>query len=856
MTAPKKVRFWLVIPMLICLGIGLGPDPVLTEPPDAVATTQAIPLTGGDWKIDTFAGGGFGDGGPAVHAALAGPIGVAVDSSGNLFIADSDNHRIRRVDPSGTITTIAGTGEAGLSGDYGPAVRAPLYFPRGLAVDGAGNLYIADSFNNRIRRVDPSGTITSPGGTGEAGFSGDNGPAVAAQLHRPQGVAVDATGNLYVADYLNHRVRRVDPSGTITTVAGTGRAGFSGDNGPAVHAQLYYPKSVAADAAGNLYIADTTNSRIRRIDSSGTITTIAGTGQSGFEGDNGPAIEPRLAFPEGLALDAAGNLYIADTYNNRIRRVDPSGTITTVAGSGERGFRGDHGPAIAALLNRPGGVAVDALGNLYIADTGNNRIRWVNSSGFIATIAGTNSSGDNGPAVEAVMNFPSDVAVGRKGNLYIAGGISHTIRRVDTAGTITTLAGSGESGFSGDGGPAVEAQLDFPKGVALGTAGNLYIADTNNNRIRRVDPSGTITTIAGTGQSGFEGDNGPAIEARLASPEGLALDAAGNLYVADVSNHRIRRIDLSGTITTIAGTGGSRFSGDGGPAVAAQLSDPTGVAADSAGNLYIADSSNARIRRIDPSGTITTIAGSGGYGFTGNGGPAVEARLWFPQGVALDAAGNLYFADTLNHTIRRVDLSGTIDSIAGVGTFFWRGFSGDGGPAAAARLDHPRRVAVDGAGNLYIADWGNHRIRILTQTRPADTLPAPTNLTATTVSSSRINLTWHDNSDNETGFKVQRRPAGSSHWIEAGTTAANATTFSDAGLEPSTTYRYRVQAFNSAGTSTFSNEAVATTAAAAPTVSGFAPTGGPVGTGSLSPEPVFSAPPRSASTESLHPSSR
>ena len=783
---------------------------------EAVATTLSGRLTRAYWTINTIAGGGVGDNGPAVAALLDSPGGVAVDGAGNLYVADTENHRIRRIDSSGIITTIAGTGEQGSSGDGEPAFAAQLNLPAGVAVDGAGNLYIADRGNHRIRRIDPSGTITSIAGTGERGFSGDGGPAVAAQLNFPAGVAADGSGNLYIADEWSNRIRRVDLSGTITTIAGTGRRGFSGDGGAAVAARLNYPNGVAVDGAGNLYIADSDNHRIRRIDVSGTITTIAGTGERGFNGDGATASSAQLSYPTGMAFDGAGNLVFADAGNNRIRRIDSSGTITTLGGTGEGDFSGDAGPAVAAQLNDPRGVAIDSAGNLVFADSLNNRIRRIDPSGTITTIAGTSQSGfsgDGGPAVAAELNFPEDVAIDGSGYLYIADTANHRIRRVDPSGTITTIAGTGEEGFSGDGAPAVSAQMLFPTGIEVDVAGNLYIADTGNHRIRRVNPSGTITTIAGIGGKGFSGDGGPAGTARLSFPSGLALDAAGNLYIADTGNHRIRRLDPSGTITTVAGTGQPGFSGDGGPAVWAQLSAPKGVSVDGSGNVYIADQEDLRIRRVDPSGTITTFAGTGEWGFGGDNGPAVQARLRNPDGVAVDGSGNLYIADTWNRRIRRVDPSGTITTFAGTGEW---GFSGDKGPAVQARLRNPDGVAVDGSGNLYIADTGNHRIRIVTLATPPTALEAPSGLTATALSSSEVDLNWRDNSGNETGFRVQRRQGDSDDWAPVGTTATNATTFSDAGLLADTLYHYRVQAFNDTESSSFSNQAAVTTSSLHP----------------------------------------
>ena len=688
------------------LGVLLPLGAVLLTPRPGVAQ---------EFTITTFAGGfnagGFNvEGGPANQAWLSRPGGVAVDSGDNLYIADTENHRIRKVDSTGTITTIAGTGESWFGGDGGPAVQARLDSPLGVAVDSGGNIYIADTRNNRIRKVDSTGTITTIAGTGDNvyGFDGDGGPAVQARLYRPGGVAVDSTGNLYIADTRNNRIRKVDSTGTITTIAGTGDNvyGFDGDGGPAVQARLYRPGGVAVDSGGNIFIADTGNHRIRKVDSAGVITTIDWK---------------RLETPLGVAVDSGGNIYIGNTDNHRIRKVDSAGTITTIAGTGESGDGGDGGPAIQATLYYPRGVAVDSTGNLYIADTRNNRIRKVDSTGTITTIAGTGFGGDGGPANQASISSPRGVAVDGGGNLYIADTENNRIRKVDSTGTITTIVGTGGGGDSGDGGPAGQAKLYYPRGVAVDSGGNLYIADTGNHRIRKVDSTGTITTIAGTGDGGFDGDEGPAKQAWLSGPGGVAVDGGGNLYIADTRNNRIRKVDSTGTITTIAGTGERGFSEDGGPAVQVWLDTPLGVAVDSGGNLYIADTTNHRIRKVDSTGTITTIAGTGDRGFGGDGHPAHQAWLSGPGGVAVDGGGNLYIADTRNHRIRKVDSIGTITTIAGTGTGRFGRFSGDGGPAVQAWLYNPGGVAVDGGGNVYIADTFNQRIRRLTPSGNSET---------------------------------------------------------------------------------------------------------------------------------------
>ena len=371
----------------------------------------------------------------------------------------------------------------------------------------------------RAQSVGPYLITTVAGGGTKSGASGDGGPATAAQLLGPSGVAFDAAGNLYIGDYAGNRVRKVSPSGTITTVAGTGANGtgsFSnGDGGLATKATLANPSGVAVDTAGNLYIADSNVSRVRKVSPSGIITTYAGSGNTGafgpiyFSGDGGPATTAQLTFPVAVAVDATGDLFIADNNNNRIRKVSISGlVINTIAGSGAvgtgGGFTGDGGPATAAQLSSPSGVALDAAGNLYIADRGNNRIRRVSPSGVISTVAGS--------------------------------------------GTAAFRGDGGIAGFSGDGGPATTAQLSGPSGVALDASGNFYISDSGNNRIRRVSASGIITTVAGSGIAGFGGDGGPATAAQLSSPSGVALDASGNLYIAD--NYRIRRLSVGPSVST------------------------------------------------------------------------------------------------------------------------------------------------------------------------------------------------------------------------------------------------------------------------------------------------------------------
>ncbi len=627
----------------------------------------AAQVAGQEFTISTVAGGVPPPATAAPTTASIGkPEGVAVDAAGNVYF--SAGYCVLKLSTSGVLTVVAGNSRRGYSGDGGPATSAQLNYPRGLAIDGAGNLYITDKVNNRIRRVSPSGTITTVAGIGAPTFGGDGGPATSAALYQPEDVAVDGAGNLYIADQMNNRIRRVSAAGIITTVAGTGDHGFSGDGGPATAAWLSWPSGVAADGAGNIYIADTENNRVRRVSPSGGIftlatdlarprdlavestgnlvvtdtgrsrvvrvqfggvigiVTVAGTGDAGFSGDGGLATSAQLGGPEGVAADTAGNVYIADTNNNRIRRVlrltpFSGGTISTVAGDGTRLYSGDGGPAASAQMAEPYFVSVDASGNLYIADHGNGSVRRVSPSGTITTAAaGFPISG---------MSGPYGVAADGGGNLYITDGMFR-VHRVSPGGTIDDVT--------------VGAGLSAPFGLAMDASDNLYIADMGRNRVVRVSPAGAFTTVAGTGLRGYSGDGGPATLAQLREPRDVAVDGAGNLYISDTGNYRVRRVSPGGIITTVAGNGTLGFSGDGGPAVSAQLNDPLGVALDGAGSIYLADMWNHRIRRVSPSGIITTIAGTGAEGYSGDGGPAKSARLGYPTGLAVDSMGRVYFA--------------------------------------------------------------------------------------------------------------------------------------------------------------------------------------------------------------------
>jgi hypothetical protein len=596
-------------------------------------------MTPGD--IYTVAGDGTagfsGDGGPATAATLNNPQGVTVDAAGNVVIADAGNDRIRVVAATtgtfygvamtaGHIYTVAGNGTEAFSGDGGPATAAALDLPAGTAVDGAGNLLIDDFDNYRIRvvaaqtgafygRAMTAGHIYTIAGNGTPAFSGDGGPATAAALDVPLAVAVDGSGNVAIAETYDFRVRVVAAStgtfygkamtaGDIYTVAGNGDNRFSGDSGLATRAELSAPNGVAVGVAGNLVICDEASNRIQvtaartgtfygKAMTAGHMYTVAGDGRNGFSGDGGPAASAELSNPGAVTVDAAGNLVIADTENSRIRVVAGStgtfygkamtdGDIYTVAGNGTIGFFGDGGPATSAGLRIPQGVTVDVAGNLVIADTENNRIR---------------------------------VVAAHTGTIY---------GKAMTAGDIYTVAGDGDGSFSGDGGPATSAALDWPSAATVDAAGNLVISDSVNARVRVVAEStgtfygramtaGDIYTIAGGGTAGL-GDGGPAISATLTDPGDVLVDGAGNLLISDTGDNRVRVVAArtgtfygqavtTGDIYTVAGNGTSGFSGDGGPATTGELSlslsgPSEGLAVDAAGNLLISDGGNSRVRMV------------------------------------------------------------------------------------------------------------------------------------------------------------------------------------------------------------------------------------------------------------------
>jgi len=670
---------------------------------DSAASAPIMP-TIADGSITTYAGSAAVGAPNAIGQA---PVSLALELP-QIFIGDGGNAVVRTLDVNaGQETILAGNDSYGYSGDGGDALSAAMVGAGAVAECGpAGPVYIADTANFRIRVV-TAGTISTFAGTGVRGYSGDGGPATQAQIGTVHGLACSSPlGGLLIADTSNGVIRVVDSSGNISTL-------WTG---------LYAPTGIFAVNSDVMYVADTNTNLVWYLSQQNGACVAAGVPPAGFACNSGTAEQYTLNFPRGISYDGA-NLYIAEEGNSLIRKVDAAGNTSNLVGTGIAGFSGDGGPAVSTQLNHPTDVVYSGNTNsLYIADFLNFRVRQVDlAGGGIRTIAGNGSpslAGDGGIATSAQLGLPYAVAGDPAGNEYFVDNQDNAIRKIDTNGVITTVAGSPykPAGGQGNGGPATAAQLNDPRGIALDSFGNIYISDTGNNVVRMVDHgTGLINTVAGSGYAGFGGDGGSATSftVKLNAPRGLAVDASGNLYIADTGNNRVRRVDHSTphVITTYAGNGIAGFAGDGGAAGSAEVSGPRGLAVNAVGDLFIGDSGNNRVRKVDHTSlNISTVAGTGVPGASGDGGAAIAAQLHFPFGLAFDGAGNLYIADTGNHRIRMVDVHGTISTVVG-GCGTVAGYSGDGGPAVTAQLNFPYGVAVDGLGNVVIADYANNRMR-------------------------------------------------------------------------------------------------------------------------------------------------
>ena len=769
----NSLKLWTVYtsprpaaPLVLASPVSPPPAPPKATPPPApipkvivnAPSGSAVGDDNSSVEVTTIAGSvdhGASKDGRGRTAYFSIPVGVALDGSGNLYVTDSPDSTIRKMTPDGMVTTVAGS-SGNKGGRDGSGSVARFNKPQGLAVDGSGNIYVADKDNDTIRKITPEGMVTTVAGS--AGNSGSNdGPASEARFSHPFGVAVDGSGCIYVADMSNDTIRKITPDGMVTTVAGC--AGIRGKkDGPGNLARFSLPVGVAVDGSANVYVADMNNETIRKIAPDGMVTTLAGS-----PGDHGNAdgigTAARFFAPYGVAVDARGNIYVADSLNGTIRKITPDGMVTTLAGSA--GVIGSSdGAGSSARFRGPMGVAVDGNGNLYVADSQNYTIRKITRAAVVAppmsgdeqapaqalkvtvNAASESASGDKDSSIAvttfagsaghstskdslgstAVFSIPSGVALDGSGNLYVTDSPDSTIRKMTPDGMVTTVAGSSGNKGSTDG-PGSAARFNSPEGLEVDGSGNIYVADKDNDTIRKITPEGMVTTVAGSaGNSGST--DGLANAARFSHPYGLALDGSGNLYVADISNDTIRKIAPDGMVTTVAGGAGIRGSTDG-SASAARFNHPYGVTVDGSGNLYVADKDNYTIRKITPGGIVTTLAGSSGY-IGSNDGIGGAARFKGPVGAAVDRSGNLYVTDMDNDTIRKVTPDGMVTTVAGSA-----GVVGSSdGTGSSARFRGPMGVAVDGNGNLYVADSQNYTIRKITRktvvTSPvSDAVPSP-----------------------------------------------------------------------------------------------------------------------------------
>lgn len=613
----------------------------------------------------------YGDGRYPTFAALGPKLLVSVPWPGTLIVTDASNSRLRYVTGDPIITTIAGTGVAGYSGDGGLAALATFRNPGMTVTDAASTIYVADSSNNVIRRIVGS-TISRYGGTGVAGSTGDGGLALSAKMAGPYGLALDSADFVFITDTSNCVVRYINPiSGTIDRLAGTYVAGFSGDGGAAASATLKYPTGIAIDSANNFYVCDTGNSRIRRIDG-GTrfISTIAGNGTEGYSGNGGPGWAAAMSSPRGVTADANGNLYIADTNNNCIRFLDiQTGMLQTIAGQPPfGGYSGNNTIALASRLSTPTQVVYDRSSRyIYIADEGNRRIRSVNTdTGVMYDYVGNGSPfsyGDAIPASNAVFGSIAGMAADLQNNIYVADGDGNIIRKIDSkTGNISSVIGTGGGGFSGNGSPGLASAISSPTAIITDSNNNVLFCDTNNHRVRKYYSTlKTVSTIAGTGVNGYAGDGGLATAAALNYPRALTMDGVGNIFVGDSSNYRIRRIDaVTGIITTFAGTGVQGTISAGGLSISTTIGFVTALTTDSTNTLYLADTPTSGIWKIRSSdSTFQPFSAISTAAYLGDAGPIGSAYFNAPTGLLYDISGNFVVCDAGNYRIRRTYNYGT-----------------------------------------------------------------------------------------------------------------------------------------------------------------------------------------------------
>ena len=609
------------------------------------------------------------------------PEGIALSRQGNLYVIDAGNYTIRKITPQGVVTTIAG--KSGISGNAdGDVAAARLRAPRYIAVDAQENLYLTDG--NAIRKLSAGGHLATLAGAIDLAGSAD-GPGGLARFDTPAGITVDTIGNLYIADQNNHTIRKLAIDGTVSTLAGA--AGVSGSaDGIGAAARFNRPQGMTLATDGALYVADRDNYIIRRISLTGEATTLAGS--SGIHGSaDGTGTAAQFFAPQSITSDAAGNLYVADAFlfdrmclcgaNGIIRKIAANGEVSTLAGT-SKAYGSADGIGAAARFNLPLGIASSDVGEVVVADSFNHTIRKISTAGAVTTFAGTARAYGyaDGSAATALFNDPLGIAADGSGNLYVADASNLTdasnalIRTISAQGTVGTLAGiPGVTGTGYADGAGGTARFTYPRGVARDAAGNLYIADTGNSVIRKIAANGMVTTLAGTAYMAGS-DDGVGAAARFNQPSAIAIDRSGNLYVTDIlhdlsgnDSAAIRKITPSGMVTTIAGVIGLTGDADG-TGANARFSTPLGITVDAQNNLYVTDASRHTVRKITPAGTVSTIAGSSGAAAYADG-VGIAARFNQPHGIAVDGIGNLYVADTQNNSIRKITAAGEVTTLIG-----------------------------------------------------------------------------------------------------------------------------------------------------------------------------------------------
>jgi sugar lactone lactonase YvrE len=686
-----------------------------------LAQIANIRLYSEEYMFTTLAGSGgpAAIDGPGASARFNSPEAVALDAAGNLYVADSFNETIRKIASNSAVTTVAGFATV-RGADDGTGADARFDLPAALVLDTTGNIYVADQNNHLVRKITPDGLVTTLAGF--AGRAGTNdGVGLAARFNFPGALAIDPAGNLYVADTFNHTIRKMTAAGEVSTFAGSPGASGS-QNGTGGAARFNFPSGLAFGNEGKLYVADTANHVIRTISTNAEVTTLAGAvGQPGSS--DGPGNLPRFNEPQGLATDSSGNLYVADSFNHTIRKVSPGGFVSTLAGNAaqpdpNRPFISfADGTGSAARFKYPYGVAVDSTGNIYVADRGNDAIRRITPEAVVSTVAGSRQTGsDDGPGSVARFRHPTGAAVDKSGSLFVVDGDNNTIRQISPSGIVTTIAGlPGESGNVD--GTGSDARFTGPRKLAFNAAGDLFVADTGNSTVRKLTktPAGAwnVTTFAGQpGSPGF--NDGPAASAQFKSLYDIAIDAGDNLYIADKDNQVIRKITPDGTVSTRAGQVGVTGAADG-QGDQAQFNLPYGIAVDrSSGVIYVADTLNQTIRKITSTGLVSTLAGQAGM-IGNDDGLGSLARFSAPYGVAIDGEGNIYVADYFNNLIRKVTPAGLVTTIGGRFEFDPEGYLLNGssdGLGRAARFFNPKGITVSGTGTVYVADSWNNAIRI------------------------------------------------------------------------------------------------------------------------------------------------